>query len=300
MKREPEGIPVGGQFATDRKAEPDVELTVSEPIVRSSDRPNADTWQHPRGVPRFDAITAYDDEASTATIGDDLHVHYFWNMSSHWIDIARPILAQLHRAGVSGHLETYASSDSSGQPDLGEWRSAVHLPSGAKVYVGVSQHYRQEKFMHVNDPGIAAATAPEYGDFGQADVDALVEQSVRASAMQRSWGSASRAVSGPRRGWQSGHVLSVSAERSVLRIGAKNTSFLARYEGQQLVSLTEERDSETDPYAQLARIMNITGGKRGGAHDKVRQALEVAGRTDEHEDVAFIMAGRERARTPLT
>ena len=88
--RQPEGTPAGGQFAATARTEPDVSLSPPAQLTSSD---GIEGYQHPRHVARFDAITAFNDDDGTYTIGDDLNAQATGMLSSRWIDSAGPLLA---------------------------------------------------------------------------------------------------------------------------------------------------------------------------------------------------------------
>jgi hypothetical protein len=127
QKREPVG-PGGGRFAVDPHAEPDVQLAAA-PSVHLTSSQGVDDYRFPHYAERRDALTAFDDEAGTYTIGEDLHLRTRGMLGRYWVDSARPILAQLHRAGFAGDGEVYSTGGWPG--DDSDWVLRVQVPSGA-------------------------------------------------------------------------------------------------------------------------------------------------------------------------
>jgi hypothetical protein len=136
-RREPAGAPVGGRFTTGGRAEADVTLA-PERLTSSA------TWpadhHFPRYVARVDALTAFDDDDGTYTIGDDLHVDFSGLAASdRWIGPARTVLAQLHRAGFVGQAQAHCSDYLAGGTD--NWVLRLTTPSGDLLDVDVRQDY---------------------------------------------------------------------------------------------------------------------------------------------------------------
>ncbi|GMA25854.1 hypothetical protein GCM10025864_36130 [Luteimicrobium album] len=89
-------------------------------------------------MPRAQAITAYDHDARTCTLGDDLHVIGSWSVRmDRWIDVNQPVLAKLRRCGIRGDLQV---SMSAGHPDgpAREWHGSLTLPSRGPLAISAS------------------------------------------------------------------------------------------------------------------------------------------------------------------
>ena len=302
------GTKDGGQFTATARPEADVTLSPPDaPIPRSADRPDADTWQHPQSAARAAAITAYDDEAGWATIGDELTVRYPASHRSAWVDRAREQLAGLRAAGLTGEMTTHPRTDPYGYYGSPEsWDGEMVLPSGAKLLVfgGPSDFDRRRQWVKVAGPsgnGWYAEAAQESGRLDQAEVDHAVEEAVRAHALLDGW---RRQVA--HAGVPSWHALArVENGRSTLRIeplGPTMPDMLVRFEGEQILEIAVQRrgerpvpvPNETDALVQLGRRIGLLGGRKAGVPARLRSMLQAAARTDEHPDVIWLMANRSR------
>lgn len=152
---------------------------------RSADRPDAENWQSPWGVARFDAITAYDDAAGTYTIGDDLHVRAPANAPSYWIDTARPVLASLHRAGLTGGVRCQSAGNHyAGARE--EWEFRTSPQAGDKVHVRVMDTL-DRKSVTITGAINRFVEAKDHRPLEQSELDAAFEDVVRAGAVIDTW-----------------------------------------------------------------------------------------------------------------
>jgi hypothetical protein len=181
-----------GQFAVGARAEPEVRLT-SPPRLTSSD--GVAGYQFPRDVKRRDALTAFDDDEGTYTIGDDLQVRTAGLLTHWWVDSARPMLAQLHRAGFAGQCMAYSGSGHLG--DEGNWVLRVELPSGALLTAESREGLGGESSVEISC-GWHQAGAPPAGQYKGVDqraLDASVRRVLELHAIESTWVSSVRAVS---------------------------------------------------------------------------------------------------------
>lgn len=300
----------GGQFTVKARAEADVSLAAAAPpVLRSADRPDVDVWQHPRRAPRAQAITAYDDEAGWATIGDELTVRYPHSIRSDWVDRAREQLAGLRAAGLVGDLIAHPHMEPDQYGPFGgaeTWDGEIVLPSGGKlrVFGGPSDLYQHRQWVKIAGPsgnGWYTEAAKEYGGLVQDEVDHAVEEAVRAHALLDGW---RRQVAGA--GVPSRHAFArVEDGQATLRIeprGPATPDMLVRFEGAQAVEITSHRPGENArPYpdeeralADLGRRIGMRGGRKAKVPQRVRAMLEAAGDTDVHQDVVWLLANRRR------
>lgn len=306
--RQPKGVPVGGQFSTGAHPENATSLTAAQPeptsYPRSADRPDADTWQFPGSVPRFDALTAYDDEAGTYTIGDDLHIEALSRHDRGWIDSARRELASLHRAGLTG--DATAELPLFDAPD--NWRLKVTTPSGSDLYIYVEGDGERTSISVVGaiHGGVSAS---EYKTTDQDALDVVVRRVVEAGALVDGWKQQVGGALGEE-AWRGRHChlahytpmegpMSMTIRPSVGRVDT-----VASFNDGQLVDLSERVDggaraASTDReqiLADLGRRLEIKGGRRAGVPAKVEEMLAAAADTAHHPDVLWVDANQARAR----
>jgi len=303
--RNPAGAPTGGQFAGVDRPESDVELDAPAPArtrwERSADRPDADTYQWPTNVPRSQAITAYDHEARTCTLGDDLHVTGSWSVRmDRWIDVNQPMLAQLRRCGVRGELEVYSSD---GHPDgpTREWHGSVTLPSGALLGISVS----------AEGLGVSRGSIHEWAPTNRSDAEtdpevfAALEHVVKASALLGLWVDKVRPL--VQRGWLASSSVSPRGDASddwadttlvvEPKPGKGRTAVYIEPSSGRARAVEEpwqlpEQDQDA-VWSRLATRVGVLGGKRTGAGSKLRAATEGAFRgVDGHRDVMWLREGR--------
>jgi len=181
-----------GQFSVGALTEPDVQLT-SPPRLTSSD--GVPDYQFPRNALRRDALTAFDDDGGTYTIGDDLHVRAGGLLSHWWVDSARRMLAQLHRAGFAGQAKAYSEDGHWGRED--EWVLRVELPSGAFLTAEVRTEASGNDNLGISCRGHLAGV-PSGGDYSGVDqeaLDASVRRVLELHAIESTWESSVRAAS---------------------------------------------------------------------------------------------------------
>lgn len=307
------GVPDGGQFATGTRAEPDVALAAPATpasYARSADRPDADTWHHPGWVPRGDAITAYDDTVGTYTIGDTLHVHAPFADDSYWVDYARPVLASLRRAGLSGTTSCYETGGHDARYDQ-EWQlQAPLLPDRGEVYFrvgkGVGRTFvsvRGKVDRYVESTGTLA-------ELDQDELDSAVEDVVRAEALVDGWEKQLRRSGALRAYAVNRPSLSEDRDRpgvTEMRIRTSGmTDVVASIEGGKVTGVRQVKAGTHQPeidreqaMATVGRAMGLTGGKRAGVPGKVEAMLAAAADTDSHPAVVKLLAAREATRHAL-
>ena len=181
-----------GQFSVGVRAEPDVQLT-PPPRLTSSD--GVADYQFPRDIERRDALTAFDDDEGTYTIGDDLQVRTTGVLTHWWVDSARPMLARLHRAGFAGNGEAYSGSGHPG--DEGNWVLRVAVPSGALLTAECRESLAGDVNVGVLC-GWHRAGAPPAGQYKGVDqraLDASVRRVLELHAIESTWVPSVRAVS---------------------------------------------------------------------------------------------------------
>ena len=302
------GTTAGGQFTVKARTEADVTLPPPDaPILRSADRPDPETWQHPRSAPRTEAITAYDDEAGWATIGDELTVRYPASRGARWIDHARAQFAALRAAGLVGQIVAAPRTEPYGIYDSPRsWSGEMVLPSETRliVYGGPADLDQRRQSVKVAGPsgnGWYVEAGADFGELDQGEVDRAVEEAVRAHALLDRW---RRQV--VQAGVPSWHAFArVEDGRSTLRIEPRGPSvpdMLVRFEREQVVEIAVQRrgerpvpvPNETDALVQMGRRIGLLGGRKAGVPDRLRSMLEAAACTDEHPDVVWLLANRAR------
>ena len=303
--RQPAGIPVGGQFAVTTRPEPVVELEqgpLSYP--RSSDRPDPGVWQHPPGVARFDALTAYDDGNGEYTIGDDLHITAPFGARSHWIDTARYPLTQLHRAGLTGHG---VASGTGFRDD--RWHLDLVTPSGRTLHIEVEGDGRYQGIYFTGPPTVGAAshdgTPP-----GQDDLDAAALRTVTDGALVDGWRTQVEAAVGPDKAWKSRAAFVMrprtgdSPPTLTIRpqVGQVDTHVTFAPDG-QIATIRESKGFTRDlgtprelALANLGRRIGLAGGRRAGVPAQVEQMLTATGAVNDHPDVTWLKTNQARAR----
>lgn len=127
----------GGQYTNrDHPDDPNVTLQAApNEWARSTDRPDADTYQWPRNVPRERAIVAYDDEHHLYTFGSGTTVDT-WPLPSRWIDTHILDVGAVAAAGLWDRLDVHTSRPFLGDDDAFELTSSYEDPVQATVYVG--------------------------------------------------------------------------------------------------------------------------------------------------------------------
>src|SRR5699024_12502851 len=116
-----------GKFTTKAKAGAGVALESPATYPTSDQRPDAQDYCYPQGKPRHLALTAYDDELGTYTLGDVLKVSAPLGARSSWIDEHLPVLSMLRAAGVHGHLDVSSSDALYGGR---RWEGRLSMPGG--------------------------------------------------------------------------------------------------------------------------------------------------------------------------
>ena len=311
QRRQPAGVPIGGQFTTGLRAEPAVELTSEQvavnvegtpsPYPRSADRPDAGTWQYPVSVPRFDALTAYDDVAGTYTIGDDLHVRAPSGAPTYWIGTVRPLLAQLHRAGRTGN----ATAHGAGFRDDG-WHLELVTLSGRTLSVDVRSDPSHQGIHFVGQTSAGAGTY-DGTLIPQDAVDAAALRVVTADALIATWRTQVVAAVGGK-AWRTGlafvpHSPNPTPTLTVRpQVGQVDTHVTFGPDG-QVATIRESKGSDWDlgtprefALANLGRRIGLTGGRRAGVPARVESMLTATAATNTHPDVAWLKANQARAQ----
>jgi len=304
--RQPAGAPVGGQFAATARTEAAVDLEAPGPLSypRSCDRPDSDTWQYPAGVARFDALTAYDDQAGTYTIGDDLHIKAPPGANTYWIGAARSPLAQMHRAGLTGHAAAYGT----GWRDEEGWRLDLSTPSGQHLAVETRSDHSYQAILFSGQLS-AVAESRDYTPISQDTVDAAALRVVTAGALIHGWRTQVEAAVGDQ-AWKSRVVFVPSFQAPdgppamTIRpqVGQVDTHVTFGPVG-EVATIRESRGLDRDlgtprelALANLGRRIGLPGGRRAGVPAQVEAMLTVTGATDTHPDVIWLKANQARAR----
>lgn len=274
--------------------------------ARSADRPDPANWQYPWGAPRFDAITAYDDVAGTYTIGDDLHVRAPGNAPSHWIDTARPVLASLHRAGLTGEVRCQSEGDHyAGARE--EWGLRTVLP-GSKdaVYFRVNSSFGQTG-ISVRGDVERFLEAKDFADVDQDELDAAVEDVARAGALIDIWrqqvaaSEATRGYAVSRPFYREARGEPGAAQLVIDTSGL--TDVVVTFKGGAVAGAESFKAGKPQTgvdreqaMAAVGRAMGLAGGKRAGVPAKVEAMLAAAAETYCHPSVVSLLAARRRAR----
>src|SRR5699024_5407637 len=117
-----------GKFTTKAKAGAGVALESPATYPTSDQRPDAQDYCYPPDKPRHLALTAYDDELGSYTLGDVLEVSAPLGARSSWIDEHLPVLSMLRAAGAHGHLDV--SSPDALDGDGRRWEGRLSMPGG--------------------------------------------------------------------------------------------------------------------------------------------------------------------------
>ncbi|MBB5474662.1 hypothetical protein HF998_02145 [Cellulomonas hominis] len=286
--RVPAGVRTGGRFVPGARPESDAQLaprSAGTVFPRSADRDNRRTWQHPDGVARAAAITSYDDEAGWAVIGEGLRVTYPRPVHPGWIDTARPVLAQLHVAGLHGA----AVAHTSGMPvhtQRDTWTLDVDLPSGRVLHVrGSNEPDRWVTFVGPGERAHAHVAAPRtFAGLDQGATEAALDAMLRLHDVHEAW----RELA-PQSGvdWRSSRpAVSLDEGAVLLRIDAAansgpDTLVTIDDTGARITAVGqsgafEPVEHDRDQLARFASRIGIRGGRRAGAGERARVLLERA------------------------
>lgn len=169
-KRQPRGTTTGGQFAAESKSETDVSLA-DQRWDSSADRPDAQTYAFPRWRDRSVALTAYDHDKGTATIGDDLHITCasYSDAFSRWIDRDSTTLGSLRALGVRGDAQLHLEG---GNFAYDRWSCTITTPEGVEVKVSADDR-RDTAYVVSSGSGFEMDTSALYSlgaDRSQRDV----------------------------------------------------------------------------------------------------------------------------------
>lgn len=304
--RVPAGVRTGGQFTTGARGESAADLT--GPVTASAHRTDADTWQHPADVDRAHAITAYDDEARWAMIGEHLHVSTPRWADRYWVDTARPVLAQLHAAGLHGQARANINPDSEGRVSaLDEFDLEVDLPSGRALRLHASTG-RGRRWVGASWPdnwtrGSVSADA-DHCDIDQDRLDALIDDAVSAHDALAAYADAAVAAGIGRASHSITIVDSQTPGEVRARIwasgpGGADTTVALRDGKAHIVAVqgvgTVEHDERQ--LLDLARRLGLRGGKRGRAGDRAQELLDAAAHAaQDGPDLTAVRAHRARLR----
>ncbi len=291
--RHPSGTPTGGQFATTTRSEAPVALNPGPgSYSRSGDQPHTTTWQWPTRVHRFDALTAYDDDAGTYTIGDDLHLT---GGSSRWMDHAREPLAGLHRAGLTGPATVFVN------PIHTEcWNVDATTGAGTRWSFDID-HPDDRLIITVRLPGGSERTVVfEGGTVNQPVLDDTVERAVREAAFAAQWRHAVTEQHGgrstmhgrafvPHRHLADPRALTLvltppgPAEHEVVVRDGVVVEHVVRHP-----TKGTQRHTGAEGLPGLATQLGIHGGQRAGAPELVHRILLSAADVDDHPDLVWL------------
>jgi hypothetical protein len=299
--RVPAGVSAGGQFAAQGRAEADVHL---QPIARSADRTDADSWQWPASVPRREAVTAYDDEAGWATIGDELTVR--WDPASasgEWVDAARRDLAALMHAGLTGvaHVDVRRTCR---VWDERRWTATFELPGGGDIRVDCEGPVLEREPASWFAFSTVGAVTHGCDSSRREDVDAAVERAVRARALSNDL--ASKLAVSPSR-VQVSTPADVGLETTWFQVrvtpwGPTVPDTVVRVRDGVVLDVFEQgsgvpwqrADDQDAAFGRLGRRLGLRGGRRAGVPSSVRRAFEDAARGDGSPAVTWLLANRAR------
>ncbi|WP_251153628.1 hypothetical protein [Cellulosimicrobium sp. Marseille-Q4280] len=303
--RVPAGVRTGGQFTTGARGESAADLT--GPVAASAHRADADTWQHPAGVDRALAITSYDDQAGWAVIGEHLRVRTPRTTDSGWVDAARPLLGQLHAAGLHGDAVAQSPATSGFLRSAHDRFSlAVTLPSGRTLDIDSTTDER--RFVGVSWPDnwtSRSVFAPgRYGDVDQGELDALIDDVVAGHDAAAAFDRAAAAEGLRSTVRRVTFAEAYDGEQMRLRIFAPSvvgptTTFAIRDGQARIVAVTGDGTVEHDDrqLADLARRIGLRGGKRARAGERAQALLDAAAHGAQHgPDLAAVRAHRARLR----
>lgn len=182
-----------GRFALDPKAPADVHLTTPA-TYRSSDE--VDGFSFPARAARVDALTAFNDEDRTYTIGGDLNIRTL-SLRPDWVDTALPVLAQLHRAGFVGDADAYSCDGSYYGERTDQWILRLNTPSGTILDAEVDDRGARTRVNLSCAVGhtVGVESAGPHIPVAQDDLVAAIRKTLGLHAIEKGWESIAKSNS---------------------------------------------------------------------------------------------------------